>query len=33
MLVWLYVLSRLATEAASLNATLWDRRRRATRTA
>ena len=28
MLVWLYVLSRLATEAAFLNATLWDRRRR-----
>jgi uncharacterized BrkB/YihY/UPF0761 family membrane protein len=30
MLVWLYVLSRLVTGAAFLNATLWDRRRRAT---
>ena len=29
MLVWLYVLSRLVTGAAFLNATLWDRRRRA----
>ena len=29
MLVWLYVLSRLITVAAFLNATLWDRRRRA----
>ena len=29
MLVWLYVLSRLTTGAAFLNATLWDRRRRA----
>jgi uncharacterized BrkB/YihY/UPF0761 family membrane protein len=28
MLVWLYVLSRLVTGAAFLNATLWDRRRR-----
>jgi len=28
MLLWLYALSRLATEAAFLNATLWDRRRR-----
>jgi uncharacterized BrkB/YihY/UPF0761 family membrane protein len=28
MLVWLYVLSRLLTGAAFLNATLWDRRRR-----
>jgi uncharacterized BrkB/YihY/UPF0761 family membrane protein len=28
MLIWLYVLSRLATSAAFLNATLWDRRRR-----
>lgn len=28
MLVWLYVLSRLATEAAFLNATLWERRHR-----
>jgi uncharacterized BrkB/YihY/UPF0761 family membrane protein len=33
MLVWLYVLSRLAAEAAFLNATLWDRRRRVTRPA
>jgi uncharacterized BrkB/YihY/UPF0761 family membrane protein len=31
MLVWLYVLSRLVTVAAFLNATLWDRRRRADR--
>ena len=31
MLIWLYVLSRLATEAAFLNATLWDRRRRSER--
>jgi uncharacterized BrkB/YihY/UPF0761 family membrane protein len=31
MLVWLYVLGRLATGAAFLNATLWDRRRRAAR--
>jgi uncharacterized BrkB/YihY/UPF0761 family membrane protein len=31
MLVWLYVLSRLVTGAAFLNATLWDRRRRAAR--
>jgi len=30
MLVWLYVLSRLVTGAAFLNATLGDRRRRAT---
>jgi uncharacterized BrkB/YihY/UPF0761 family membrane protein len=29
MLVWLYVLCRLVTSAAFLNATLWDRRRRA----
>jgi uncharacterized BrkB/YihY/UPF0761 family membrane protein len=29
MLVWLYVLCRLITSAAFLNATLWDRRRRA----
>jgi len=29
MLVWLYVLSRLVTGAAFLNATLWDRRQRA----
>jgi len=29
MLVWLFVLSRLVTGAAFLNATLWDRRRRA----
>lgn len=28
MLVWLFVLSRLVTGAAFLNATLWDRRRR-----
>jgi uncharacterized BrkB/YihY/UPF0761 family membrane protein len=28
MLIWLYVLSRLVTSAAFLNATLWDRRRR-----
>jgi uncharacterized BrkB/YihY/UPF0761 family membrane protein len=31
MLVWLYVLSRLITVAAFLNATLWDRRHRAER--
>jgi uncharacterized BrkB/YihY/UPF0761 family membrane protein len=31
MLIWLYVLSRLVTVAAFLNATLWDRRRRAER--
>jgi uncharacterized BrkB/YihY/UPF0761 family membrane protein len=31
MLVWLYVLSRLVTVAAFLNATLWDRRRRGER--
>jgi uncharacterized BrkB/YihY/UPF0761 family membrane protein len=31
MLVWLYVLSRLITGAAFLNATLWDRRRRVDR--
>jgi uncharacterized BrkB/YihY/UPF0761 family membrane protein len=31
MLVWLYVLSRLGTEAAFINATLWDRRRRKAR--
>jgi uncharacterized BrkB/YihY/UPF0761 family membrane protein len=31
MLVWLYVLSRLLTDAAFLNATLWDRRRRGER--
>jgi uncharacterized BrkB/YihY/UPF0761 family membrane protein len=30
-LVWLYVLSRLVTVAAFLNATLWDRRRRTER--
>ena len=30
MLVWLYVLSRLVTGAAFLNATLWDRRQLAT---
>lgn len=29
VLIWLYVLSRLVTGAAFLNATLWDRRRRA----
>jgi uncharacterized BrkB/YihY/UPF0761 family membrane protein len=28
MLIWLYVLSRLVTVSAFLNATLWDRRRR-----
>ena len=33
VLIWLYVLSRLVTGAAFLNATLWDRRRRAARTA
>jgi uncharacterized BrkB/YihY/UPF0761 family membrane protein len=33
MLIWLYVLSRLGTDAAFLNATLWDRRRRASRPA
>lgn len=26
LLVWLYVIARLATGAAFLNATLWDRR-------
>jgi uncharacterized BrkB/YihY/UPF0761 family membrane protein len=31
MLVWLYVISRLVTVAAFLNATLWDRRRRTER--
>ncbi len=31
MLIWLYVLSRLVTGAAFLNATLWGRRRRAHR--
>jgi uncharacterized BrkB/YihY/UPF0761 family membrane protein len=29
MLIWLYVLSRLVTESAFLNATLWERRRAA----
>jgi membrane protein len=31
MLVWLYVIGRLVTTAAFLNATLWDRRRRSAR--
>jgi uncharacterized BrkB/YihY/UPF0761 family membrane protein len=31
MLVWLYVIGRLVTGAAFLNATLWDRRRRSAR--
>lgn len=30
MLVWLYVLARLVTGAAFLNATVWERRRRRT---